>query len=274
LGEVTALIASGVYTLEDTLPVLLKLADDCAALAENVTMGILFSRGPTLDIDAVHRLCLQLNQQGRGVIAISSYLSPNTVLLLAQGDTLERFKQRMPEDLPGPIYLRKHQGSWPPMHTSLLWERNIPNRAAMLLHTVGGGFKSPHPPVLSMVTGKSSYNGYNSRETLVRWLDHPQRLWDVVYELLAMGVEIVIHVGPDPNLIPATFKRLSDNVSAQVGSRTMSLLGTSALRGIVRRPWLNKVMSARVALLRAPFVAHIVLEDWLLAQEATVPTTA
>ena len=46
----------------------------------------------------------------------------------------------------------------------------------------------------------------------------------------------------------------------------MSLLGTSAVRGIVKRPWLGKVLSARVALLRAPFVKHVIVEDWLLAQ--------
>jgi [acyl-carrier-protein] S-malonyltransferase len=274
LGEVTALVASGVYQLDDVLPTLFELADDCAEMADGVTMGILFSRGPTLDVDAVQRLCLQLTQEGKGVIGISSYLSPNTVLLLGQGDTLDRFKQRLADEFPGPVYLRKHQGSWPPLHTPLLWQRSIPNRAAVLMHTVNGGFKTPHPPVLSLVTGKLSYNAYNSRETLIRWLDHPQKLWDAVYELLAMGVEVVIHVGPDPNLMPATFKRLSDNVTSQVGNRAMSLLGTSAMRGIVSRPWLSKVLSARVALLRAPFVKQIILEDWLLEQTVVQPVAS
>jgi [acyl-carrier-protein] S-malonyltransferase len=137
----------------------------------------------------------------------------------------------------------------------------------MLMHAMAGGFKTPKPPVLSLVTGKISYNENNSRELLCRWLDHPQKLWDAVYDLLASGIEVIIHVGPDPNLIPATFKRLSDNVTAQVNSGTLNRIGMNAMRRIANRPWLSKVISARVALLRAPFVTHIIVEDWLLAQK-------
>jgi [acyl-carrier-protein] S-malonyltransferase len=81
-----------------------------------------------------------------------------------------------------------------------------------------------------------------------------------------MGIELLIHVGPDPNLVPATFKRLSDNVTAQVNSSAINRLGMRAMRPLVWRPWLSKVLSARVALLRAPLVTHLIVEDWLLAQ--------
>ncbi|HEX3659500.1 MAG TPA: hypothetical protein VHV55_27180 [Pirellulales bacterium] len=266
LGEVTALVAGGVITPEQVLVPLLRLSDDCVALAEGVTMGIVFSRGPVLDLDAVQRLCLEINQQGNGVISISAYLSPNTVLVLGQRDTVDRFKQRMGDVFEGPVNLRKNHEKWPPLHTSIMWQRNIPNRAAVMLHAMPGGFRAPHPPVLSLVTGKLSYNDYNSRELLIRWLDQPQRLWDAVYELLAMGIELLIHVGPDPNLVPATFKRLSDNVTAQVNSSTINRLGMRAMRPLVWRPWLSKVLSARVALLRAPLVKHLIVEDWLLEQ--------
>src|SRR5580765_8807383 len=45
LGEVTALIATGVYDVADFLPVPLLMAPECAVLAEDVTLGVLFSRG-------------------------------------------------------------------------------------------------------------------------------------------------------------------------------------------------------------------------------------
>jgi [acyl-carrier-protein] S-malonyltransferase len=266
LGEIAALVCGGVYTLDDVLPPLVKMTEDSAALAYDTTMGIIFSRGPALDLNAVHRLCLQINQEGHGVISVSAYLSPNTVLILGQGDTVERFKERMGSVLEGPVHLRKNNDHWPPLHTSLMWQRNIPNRGGELMHVMGGGFRAPQPPVLSLVTGKTSYTDYNSRELIMRWLDHPQRLWDAVYELLSMGIEVVIHVGPDPNLVPATFKRLSDNVTAQVNSRALNRLGMRAIRQVALRPWLTKLLSARVALLRAPFVTHVILEDWLLAQ--------
>jgi [acyl-carrier-protein] S-malonyltransferase len=266
LGEVTALVAGGVFNLRDVLRPLLALADDSVELARDVTMGIVFSRGKALDFEAVERQCLEITSQGRGVIAISSYLSPNTVLVLGQGNTVDRLKERLAEILKDAVHVRKNSGSWPPLHTPLLWQRNVPNRAAMMLHSVGGGFRAPVPPVLSLVTGKISYNDYNSRAILNRWIDQPQHLWDGIYELLATGIEVIVHVGPDPNLLPATFKRLSDNVVAELDGRSLKQLGMRAVSNMVRRPWLSKLLSNRAALLRAPYIVHVVLEDWLLAQ--------
>lgn len=260
LGEIAALITGGVLTFKGALEIPLRLADDCAALAWGVTLGVLFSRGPALPIDAVRRLCLRINQEGRGVIGISSYLSPNSILMMGQGDTLDRFRELMKDDLGAHVHLRKNQNKWPPLHTPLMWQINVPCRAAEMMHTMPGGFTEPKPPVLSLVTGKFSYNDYNAREILHRWTDHPQRLWDAVYETLSVGVKTIIHVGPEPNIIPATFNRLSENVAAQVKGN----VGMRALSAAARRRWLQSMLPSRAALLRAPYVQHILLEDWLI----------
>lgn len=266
LGELTAIVAAGVLEMKDALTIPLAVAADCVDLAENVTMGVLFSRGPVLDIDDVKRLCLKINAEGAGVIGISSILAPNTVLLLGQFGTIDRFGQLMHEMMPKRVYLRKNNDRWPPVHTPLVWQRNIPNRVGVLAHTMPGGFTKPNPPVFSLVTGKASYNDVNCREILVQWIDHPQRLWDAVYETLASGVETLIHVGPSPNLIPATFQRLRDNVQAQLTGNSLNKLGLRAMARAVRRPWLTSVLPSRTALLRAPLVEHVILEDWLLEQ--------
>jgi [acyl-carrier-protein] S-malonyltransferase len=267
LGELAAVVSAGVFSMHDGLKLPLAVAEDCVALAKNCTMGVLFSRGPLLDFNEVKRLCLRINAVGKGVIDISSYLAPNTVLLLGQNDTIDRFSSQMHDIFPARVYLRKNHDPWPPVHTSLVWQRNIPNRVGVLAHTLPGGFTKPHPPVLSLVTGKMSYTDHNAREILVQWIDHPQRLWDAVYETLAMGIETVIHVGPEPNLIPATFNRLRDNVQAQLSGNSLNKLGLRAMARAVRRPWLTALLPSRTALLRAPTVEHIILEDWLLAQE-------
>jgi len=264
LGEVTALVAGGVFRLEDVLAPLLAMADDCAELAADVTMGVLFSLGPALDMTAIERHCLHICAQGHGVIAISAQLAPNAVLLLGQGDTVDRFRETMRPVLPATTHLRKNAHRWPPLHTPLLWQREIPNRAAWQMFQLPGGFVEPSPRVLSLVTGEISYNDFNSRTHLSRWLDHPQRLWDAIYATLTRNIETVIHLGPEPNLIPATYKRLSDNIAAQVNKRTMGGLGLRAVSGMARRPWLTTILPSRTALLRAPFVRHIVLEDWLI----------
>ncbi len=267
LGEVTALVAGGTFVVDQVLPPLTIMADDCAELARDVSMGILFSRGAELDLETVHRLCVEVTGEAKGTIAISSHLSPNTVLLLGQGRTLDRFKERMPTELGTRINLRKTDGTWPPLHTPIVRQRNIPDRAAVAMEKIGGGLQAPLPHVLSMVTGRCSYNSYNARETLTDWLDHPQRLWDGVCEILGTGIETVVHVGPDPNLIVATFKRLSDNVQAQTQASSLGGWGMSAVSLIARRSWLSPILSTRAVLLRAPFVRQIILEDWLLAQE-------
>ncbi len=266
LGEIAALVCSGVFSLRDVYLPLAAMADDSASLGRGVTMGIVFSRDAELKIDAVTRLCVELTQEGRGAIAVSSILSPNTVLVLGQQDTVDRFKLRYREVLGDHVFLRKHQGAWPPLHTPLLWDRDIPCRAGVLMRKMGGGLTAPVPRVLSLVTGKLDYNDHNARELLHRWIDEPQRLWDAIYAVLADGADTVIHVGPEPNLVPATFRRLSENVKAQLAGGWLNTLGLRAVRNIWR-PWVARWVSSKSALLRAPYVEHVILEDWLLERQ-------
>jgi [acyl-carrier-protein] S-malonyltransferase len=63
---------------------------------------------------------------------------------------------------------------------------------------------------------------------------------------------------------PATFHRLSDNVEQQISGRSLGSYGLRAAAGLARRPWLSAILPNRAALLRAPLVKHILLEDWLL----------
>jgi [acyl-carrier-protein] S-malonyltransferase len=172
----------------------------------------------------------------------------------------------MRDVLPARTHLRKNPHRWPPLHTPITWQRAIPNRAAVLLETLPGGFRAPPLPLLSGVTGKKSYNDHNSRELIHRWVDHPQRLWNMIHQTLATGIETVIHVGPAPNLIPATFKRLGEDVRGQLAGRSPASLGLRAVSCMVRRPWLAKLLPSCTALLRAPFIQHVILEDWLLNQ--------
>lgn len=261
LGEITAVALSGVLEISDAMRVPLTLADDCAALAQDVSLAVLFSRGKLLPLNAIRKLCLEINQAGNGVIGISAILSPNSILLMGQVDTLDRLKDMMPQ-LPDRVTLRKHDHKFPPMHTPIVWQRNICDRAAVLMQTLPGGLTEPQPKVLSLVTGKCSYTDVNARQILQDWTDHPQLLWEVVYEVLRSDVDTVIHVGPEPNIMPATFTRLKVDVEAE----TKGKLGMRALTSVVDHPWIKRLLPERTALLRAPMIKQIILEDWLLEQ--------
>jgi len=266
IGELAAMLYSGVFTMEQLLPVPLELAPDCAELAADTSLGVLFTRGPVLSPPDVQRLCMAVSSEGKGLVGPSAYLSPNTALLLAQGRTLDRVEALMPEFLPEKVMLRRNPNRWPPLHTPLVWQRNIPNRAAMGAYRIEGGRRAPSPPILSCVTGATSYDATNSRDLLIQWTDHPQLLWDVLYETLASGVGLVVHVGPAPNLIPATFARLGNNVSKQMGQTYLHRLGRGVVSSLNRHAWLAPLLPSKAALLRAPFLEHVILEDWLLAQ--------
>jgi len=269
LGELTAVGCGGMFAIEDMIRVPLAMASDSVELAKNITMGVLFSRGPIIDETDVDRLCLQITAEGRGTIGVSAELSPNTYLLIGQNETIRRFKEVMHDLLPHRAHLRINSNRWPPMHTPIVRQRNLADRASVIMETVSGGFTPPCPPVLSLVTGEMSYDDHSARDVLRRWIDHPQRLWDAVDETLALGVESIVHVGPKPNVIPATFRRLSENVQQQTTGGSLGSLGMRAVSGLARRPWLASLLPARASLLRAPFVEHIILEDWLLEN---VPT--
>ena len=266
VGELAASIEAGVFKMEEILPLPLVLASEAASLAEDVTMGVVFTRDQSLKLSDIRRLCVRISSEGQGIIAPSTHLAPNACILLAEGDTLNRFQELMKTEISDKLLLRRNKNKWPPLHTPILWKKSIPNRGALSLFKIQGGFTAPKPPIVSCVTGKPSYNDWNSRDLLVQWIDQPQLLWDALYYLLESGVELVIHVGPEPNLIPNTINRLSQNVADQIKKGLIGGIGKRVVSFTARRPWLSSLFVSKSAILRAPFVQHIILEDWLLEQ--------
>lgn len=260
LGEIGALVCSGRISLADALRVPLSLAADCVALADGVELGVLFSRADVLDQTEVLRVCQEVNLKGQGVVGISANLSPNSYLLMGQRGTLRQFKTLGKDLLHARFQIRLNHQQWPPLHTPIVWQRQVPDRAADLMHRLPVSNETKHPPILSLVTGDASYTPVNVRAMIRVWIDSPQRLWDAVYGCLSGGIETIVHVGPEPNIIPATYRRLSENVEVQTRGR----IGMQALLTMAQRPWLKSLLPKRTALLRAPIIKHVILEDWLL----------
>ncbi len=264
VGELASLVVGGVYELDQLISVPLSLCDDCALLAHDVTMGVVFTRGPALDFQKLKRLCMVISCEGGGLIGPSAQLAPNAALILGQGKTISRFNQLKKEFFEARVIVHKNPNRWPPLHTPLVWEKNITNRAGVKVYHISGGRRAPQPKILSCVTGGADYDEFNSRDILVRWTDHPQMLWDVIYATLASGVKTIIHVGPEPNIIPNTFERLSTNVVQQMGSKYLQAISKGVVSGLNRFAWLRNILPAKSALLRAPHIRHVILEDWLL----------
>jgi [acyl-carrier-protein] S-malonyltransferase len=78
--------------------------------------------------------------------------------------------------------------------------------------------------------------------------------------------------------VPATFARLSNNVSRYLTNKYVHRLGREVVSGMNRYAWLGRLLPSKTSLLRAPYLVHVILEDWLLEQEvprkAAVPDAA
>jgi [acyl-carrier-protein] S-malonyltransferase len=99
---------------------------------------------------------------------------------------------------------------------------------------------------------------------LTLWSDHPQRLWDVVMSVLASGVRTIVHAGPAPRLIPKTFESICGRLRRQGDRPFARSLGALCGSTLDRWPALGGLAPERIRLLRAPYLTHVFLEDWLL----------
>jgi [acyl-carrier-protein] S-malonyltransferase len=88
----------------------------------------------------------------------------------------------------------------------------------------------------------------------------------VIQKTLAAPADLVIHVGPEPALIPATFARLNRLVAGRLGARRLGLLRQNVIPGS-HTAWLTRLLPNGFSSWRSPFVEHLILEDWLLEQQ-------
>ena len=125
LGEIAALVAGGAFEMRHALCIPLALARDCAELARDVTLGVLFSRGPARR--GRRRSLVPADQRDRAGsdrgLVVSS---PNSLLLLGQGDTMDHFAELMHEWLPQKRHPARTMHHWPPLHTPIMWQRTSP----------------------------------------------------------------------------------------------------------------------------------------------------
>jgi [acyl-carrier-protein] S-malonyltransferase len=264
LGEIAALVCGGILPKESAYEIPLRVANDCHALMENSRLAIVFSKASAIPSLAIDQICLDITRESGDTIAVSSQLAPNTLLVIGQGNTLKELANRIKQMNLDGIVVRPKDNRFPPLHTPIVWQRHLTDQASMMLQRTHFSDQPPSPPVFSMATGKADYTPYNARDHLRQWMDHPQRLWDAIDFTLSHGVDAVIHLGPDPNLIPATYKRLSENVTSQFQTN----MGLLALSYAVHRPWLQSIMPQQAFLLRAPAIKQVILEDELLSPAA------
>ena len=261
LGELIALAAGGFVSPDAVLVVPLALADDCAALAGDVRLAVVFSRAEALPLGELIEACRSVSDASEAV-GVSAGVSPNTALVIGKAEKIEALPRLFPRLRS--LRIRFNDGVWPPLHTPLVRARGVCDRAARLVASTVFSFAGPAPAVFSLVTGRIAYESGDPRRVLLDWTDQPQRLWDAVRATLASDVRRVVHIGPKPNVIPSTFARLAADVTQHTQRSTAAGIGRRAVQSLVERPWLAAMLPRDACLLRAPGIEHVVREDWLL----------
>lgn len=264
LGELSALAVSEAYPLDAIMRVPLAFAAECAEMAPDVTMAVVFSRRTVIPEATIVAFCEEVTAEGSGAIAVSAILAPNTLLVIGERDTTKRLAKHCASIEGPPVLVRENDGAWPPLHTPLLCQRHIHDRATIMIREVPRLNPVPRIPVWSLVTGREEYRHTSGREVLRRWIEAPQRLWDVVEAVLASEVRTVLHFGPHPNVIPGTFRRVADNVVRQTLSWSLTSVGIKTFQRMTKNSWLAPLLPRRGNLLRAPMIEHVIVEDWLL----------
>ena len=217
IGELSAMVVGGVFTLEQLLPDPARLSPTIARRWPPTRRWACSSRGARrCTLEDVQALCTAVSSEGHGLIGPSAYLSPNTVLVIGQGDTLDRLETADARVTCPPRRYSAPQAEPAGRRCTRRSSGSGTSRTGrpMALYTIGGR------PAAADADGRLVRHRHGELRRvqqpatlLIRWIDHPQRLWDVIDETLVAGVDLVIHVGPAPNLIPATFERLSNNVA-------------------------------------------------------------
>ena len=245
IGELSALVLGGVYEMEQLLPIPLSLAHDCADLTADTTMGILSSPSGTLEPERVQRLCSAISSRGPGWSGRRPTSRRTRCCCSARATRSTCSRPRCGTTCPrpsrcgaGPITGRRCTRPWSGSGAS-------PTARRWRSITPAAAISSRSRTVVSCTTGRANYDEWNSREILTEWTDHPQRLWDAIEHTLGSGVDLVIHVGPEPKLIPTTFERLSGKVMKQLKNRHLDSLGRRVLPSISRNHWLARSCRSR-----------------------------
>ena len=114
-----------------------------------------------------------------------------------------------------PVHLRKNNGLWPPLHTPILRDPLHPESCGIALRTMGAWHAIAQPAGAFAGDGQDELQRLQQPRDARALARSSSKLWDAIYEMPSVGVETLVHVGPEPNFCPRHLQRLSDNVTAQ-----------------------------------------------------------
>jgi [acyl-carrier-protein] S-malonyltransferase len=203
LGEYSALVASGVISFKDAVPLVRFRAEAMQSAVPVGTGGMAAILG--LDDAAVIQVCTEASAASGGVVEAVNFNAPGQVVIAGASDAVTKACELLKaagakRALPLPVSA--------PFHSSLLQ----PASEKLKSYLVNIEFKAPTIPVINNVDVEILNDPAAIKDALVRQAAKPVRWQETIHAMASQGITQVVECGPGKVLAGLT-KRINDQLT-------------------------------------------------------------
>ena len=203
LGEYSALVASGVISFKDAVPLVRFRAEAMQSAVPVGTGGMAAILG--LDDATVIKVCAEASAASGGVVEAVNFNAPGQVVIAGASDAVTKACELLKaagakRALPLPVSA--------PFHSSLLQ----PASEKLKGYLANIEFKAPTIPVINNVDVQVLNDPIAIKDALVRQAAKPVRWQETIQAMAGKGVTQVVECGPGKVLAGLT-KRINDQVT-------------------------------------------------------------
>lgn len=203
LGEYSALVASGVISFKDAVPLVRFRAEAMQSAVPVGTGGMAAILG--LDDATVIKVCAEASAASGGVVEAVNFNAPGQVVIAGASDAVTKACELLKaagakRALPLPVSA--------PFHSSLLQ----PASEKLQGYLANLEFKAPSIPVINNVDVEILNDPVAIKDALVRQAAKPVRWQETIQAMAGQGITQVVECGPGKVLAGLT-KRINDQVT-------------------------------------------------------------
>ena len=203
LGEYSALVASGVISFKDAVPLVRFRAEAMQSAVPVGTGGMAAILG--LDDAAVIQVCAEASAAAGGVVEAVNFNAPGQVVIAGSSDAVTKACELLKaagakRALPLPVSA--------PFHSSLLQ----PASEKLKAYLANIEFKAPTIPVINNVDVEILNEPAAIKDALVRQAAKPVRWQETIQAMASQGITQVVECGPGKVLAGLT-KRINDQMT-------------------------------------------------------------
>lgn len=203
LGEYSALVASGVISFKDAVPLVRFRAEAMQSAVPVGTGGMAAILG--LDDATVIKVCAEASAASGGVVEAVNFNAPGQVVIAGASDAVTKACELLKaagakRALPLPVSA--------PFHSSLLQ----PASERLQGYLANIEFKAPSIPVINNVDVEILNDPIAIKDALVRQAAKPVRWQETIQAMAGQGITQVVECGPGKVLAGLT-KRINDQVT-------------------------------------------------------------